>query len=125
MDEAKRKELFDQLRTLLETYSGVLEVSEVPGKYSLSTTKPIVVDGKSHPNGYYFGGLREQKNIVGFYFMPIYVCPELREQVPESLRKVLKGNTCFNLKKLTPEMESDLKEMMNAGIETYRKMGWI
>jgi len=124
MDEKQRQELFGELKSLLAEFGDVLVIGGEGTKYSLSTTKPIEVDGKLH-EGYYFAGLRELKNIVGFYFMPIYICPELRERVPTSLQKILKGNTCFNFKKLTPELANDLKEMMNVGIETYRNKGWI
>ena len=62
---------------------------------------------------------------MGFYYEPLHVCPELREQVPQSLQDILKGNTCFNIKALTPEIERDLIKMMNLGIETYKGYGFI
>lgn len=124
MDDKKRQFLFEQLKTLLQEFGDVLEIDSSPGKYSLSSTKEIEVDGETH-QGYYFAGLRELKNIIGFYFMPIHVCPELRDEVPESLQKILKGNTCFNIKALTPEIEHDLKKMINLGIETYKGYGFI
>ena len=124
MDDKKRQFLFQQLKGLLQEYGDVLEIDSSPGKYSLSSTKEIEVDGETH-EGYYFAGLRELKNIVGFYFMPIHVCPELRDQVPESLQSILKGNTCFNIKSLTPETERDLNKLMKLGIETYKGYGFI
>ncbi len=124
MDEQIRKELFDRLATLLSRHRDGFELSTSEGKVALSTTKPIVVDGKEH-QGYYFAGIRENKNIVGFYFMPIYTIHELRSDVPESLIKILKGNTCFNVKKLTPEIESGLEELIKLGIDAYRSKGWL
>ena len=124
MDDKKRQFLFQQLKSLLQEYGDVLEIDSSPGKYSLSSTKEIEVDGETH-QGYYFAGLRELKNIVGFYFMPIHVCPELRDEVPASLQGILKGNTCFNIKALTPEIERDLVKMINLGIETYKGYGFI
>ncbi|MEI8283026.1 MAG: hypothetical protein WCG75_11515 [Armatimonadota bacterium] len=124
MDDKKRQFLFQQLKSLLQEYGDVLEIDSSPGKYSLSSTKEIEVDGETH-QGYYFAGLRELKNIVGFYFMPLHVCPELRDEVPASLQGILKGNTCFNIKALTPEIERDLVKMINLGIETYKGYGFI
>jgi hypothetical protein len=124
MDDKKRQFLFEQLKSLLQEFGDVLEIDSSPGKYSLSSTKEIEVDGETH-QGYYFAGLRELKNIVGFYFMPIHVCPELRDEVPASLQGILKGNTCFNIKALTPEIERDLVKMINLGIETYKGYGFI
>ncbi len=124
MDDKKRQFLFQQLKSLLQEYGDVLEIDSSPGKYSLSSTKEIEVDGETH-QGYYFAGLRELKNIVGFYYEPIHVCPELRDEVPASLQSLLKGNTCFNIKALTPEIERDLVKMINLGIETYKGYGFI
>ena len=125
MDDKKRKFLYEQLKTFLQEYGDILEIDNTSGKYSLSTTKPIIVDGEVHENGYYFAGLRELKNIVGFYFTPIHAIPELRDQIPERLAVIQKGNTCFNVKQMTDEMERDLKELMKIGIDAYREMGWI
>ena len=124
MDDKKRQFLFQQLKGLLQEYGDVLEIDSSPGKYSLSSTKEIEVEGETH-QGYYFAGLRELKNIVGFYYEPLHVCPELRDQVPPGLQSLLKGDTCFNIKALTPEIERDLIKMMNLGIETYKSYGFI
>ena len=119
MDPQLRQQLFDQLKGILVEFADGFEVRDEPGRFSLTTTKTIVVDGKAH-EGYYFAGLRENKNIIGFYFMPIYVFPELREAVPASLKKILKGYTCFNFKSLNPEMIGDLRLMMENGIREYK-----
>lgn len=119
MTEEARKELFQNLKAILTSFVGDLVESESEGKYALSNTKPIEVDGKLH-EGYYFAGLRENKNIIGFYFMPVYTCPELRDQLPSGMAKLLKGNTCFNMKKLTPELEIEIREMMELGMAAYR-----
>src|SRR5947207_1459193 len=107
MEETQRKALYTQLKTILAEYADLFTVYDNPGKYSLYTKKHISMDGKP-PDEQYFAGLRELKNIVGFYFMPVYTVPELREQVPASFQKNLKGNACFNFKALTPEMIADL-----------------
>jgi hypothetical protein len=125
MDTDKRKELFHHLQALLDPFAGDLTAEIGEGRYSLSTTKPIIVDDKVREEGYYFAGLREQKNIVGFYFMPLHVCPELIAKVPASLQKLLKGKTCFNVKAITPQMSTDFRLLMEMGIATYRANGWM
>jgi hypothetical protein len=124
MDDQKRRYLFEQLKTLLQGYGDVLEIDSSPGKYSLSTTKDILVDDEIH-QGYQFVEIRELKNLVGFYFIPIQVCPDLREFIPESLQSLLKGTTCFNIKSLTPEVERGIKEMMKFAMDEYRLQGWL
>lgn len=125
MDDQKRRYLFEQLKTLLQGYGDVLELDSSPGKYSLSTTKPILVDDEVHDDGYIFAEIRELKNLVGFYFMPIQVIPELRDQVPASLQGILKGATCFNIKTFSPEIERGLKDLMKLGMDQYKENDWI
>jgi polyhydroxyalkanoate synthesis regulator protein len=124
MDDQKRRYLFEQLKTLLQGYGDVLELDSSPGKYSLSTTKQIIVDDEIH-EGYQFVEIRELKNLVGFYYMPIHVCPELRDEVPTSMQAILKGNTCFNIKAFTPEIERGLKDLMKLGMDKYKENDWI
>ena len=125
MDDRKRQDLFEQLKALLQEYGDVLEIDSDPGKYSLSTTKPIEVDGENHEHGYYFAGLRAQKNVVAFYYEPIHVWPDLKEAIPESVQAIQKGDTTFNVKVLTPELQRDLRKMMDLGVQTYKDLGWI
>jgi hypothetical protein len=125
MDDQKRRYLFEQLKTLLQGYGDVLELDSSPGKYSLSTTKPILVDDEVHESGYSFAEIRELKNLVGFYFMPIEICPELRDEVPATLQGILKGTTCFNIKAFTPEIERGLKDLMKLGMDKYKENDWL
>lgn len=125
MDDRKRQDLFEQLKALLQEYGDVLEIDSDPGKYSLSTSKPIDVDGETHQHGYYFAGLRTQKNGVSFYYEPIHLWPDLKEAIPESVKDIQKGDTTFNVKVLTPELRRDLVKMIDLGVETYKELGWI
>jgi hypothetical protein len=47
----------------------------------------------------------------------------LREHAPASLRKVLKGNVCFNVRALTPETIADLYAMFKSGVACYEERG--
>jgi len=98
MEETQRKALYAQLKAILAEYADLCIVYDNPGKYSLYTKKHVSMDGKP-PDEQYFAGLRELKNSVGFYVMPVYTVPELREQVPACLQKILKRNACFNVKR--------------------------
>ena len=124
MDDATRKQLYGELKEILENYQSVFIVSEGDDKYSLSTSKPISVNSKTQ-DGIFFAGLRELKGTVGFYFMPIYTDPELLSLVPVALQKSLKGKSCFNIKALTPEMKDGISKLMQLGIKQYKEKGWI
>lgn len=124
MEIDARKALYAELESILATYGDRFKVYKHEGKYSLYTKKEVVVFHKN-PEEMYFAGLRENKNMVSFYFMPLYCNPPLIEKVPASLKKFLKGHTCFNLKALTPEMKEDLKKLLDSGIVWYREQEWV
>lgn len=124
MDDNVRAILYAHMRDVLEEYAPLFEVAESSGKYSLSTTKLLEHDGKLQ-EGIYFAGLRELKNIVGFYFMPIFTDLDLREKIPSCLVPIQKGDTCFNFKALTPEMVAGIRTLMKLGIERYKQKEWL
>jgi hypothetical protein len=41
------------------------------------------------------------------------------------LQKALKGKSCFHIKKLSPEMEKEIEEMVRKGINLHCKDGLI
>jgi hypothetical protein len=73
----------------------------------------------------FFAGVRMNKGAVGFYFMPIYTHEQEFNDLSPSLRKLLKGKSCFHLKKLDDETESELTALLKKGHEVYKKAGWV
>ena len=124
MDANTRAILFAQLRDILDEFAFQFEIEASSGKYSLSTTKLLEYEDKLQ-EGIYFCGLRELKSIVGFYFMPILTDPDLIEKIPFSLAGIQKGDNCFNIKSLTPQMASDIRLLMKVGIERYKEKDWL
>ncbi len=124
MDANTRAILFAQLRDLLDEFASQFEVETSSGKYSMSTTKLLEYEDKLQ-EGIYFAGLRELKNIVGFYFTPIQTDPDLIEKIPHSLAGIQKGDNCFNIKALTPQMATDIRLLMKVGIDRYKSKDWL
>jgi hypothetical protein len=117
--------LFDEVKELLAAYSDRLSVRvDEPGRYELWSDKPVVIDGRPHKD-VYFAGLVVQKHFVGFYFMPVYTHEEAREFFGPELLGLLKGKSCFHLKKLTPEISSQIVSALDAGYRLYLEHGWI
>ena len=44
------------------------------------------------------GGVALKKNYVNAHLMPVYVHPELLKDISPSLRKQMKGKSCFNFR---------------------------
>lgn len=96
---------------------------EIEGKYDLWVDKEIEVAGKKKDD-VYFGGLIVQSNYVGFYFMPVYAEPELKEQLAPELVKCLKGKSCFHMKTSDKGMMKYVKEALKVGYKMYKEKGW-
>lgn len=92
--------------------------------YHLYGRKEVSLFGKE-PKKTYIAGVIKQKNYVSFYFSPIYSHPESFQDLSPELEKYLKGKSCFNLKKLTPEILQEIEDLLIAGIKKYKELEWI
>ena len=72
----------------------------------------------------YFAGIKILKNHVAFYFMPIYISPEVKLLLHPELLKILKGKSCFHIKKLDENLEKYLSKALEIGFLHYKKNGW-
>ena len=72
----------------------------------------------------FFAAIQKMKNYVGFYYMPIYANPELAKKLHPDLLKLLKGKSCFHIKKLDENLKKHIAEALKTGHECYKKMGW-
>ncbi|MFZ1599593.1 MAG: hypothetical protein WAW26_27395, partial [Anaerolineae bacterium] len=73
----------------------------------------------------FFAGLIIQKGYVGFYYMPVYAQTELKDVFAPELLGLLKGKSCFHIKRLTPELLAQIEAALRAGYEMYRERGWV
>jgi len=125
MDSTKLKVIFNQLKQLLTPYEKYFENQKnTDTTYDLWTKKSISLN-KRKPTALYFTGLMIHKQHVGFYFMPIYIDPTLKNHLPEEILPLLKGKSCFIIKKLTPELIKQMTQLLDIGYTYYKKQGWL
>lgn len=92
--------------------------------YHLYGSKEVSVYGrKAQPT--YIAGVIQQKNYVSFYFSPVYSHPNLFQEISLDLKKLLKGKSCFNIKKISPGLLEEIEKILMIGINIYKKIGWI
>lgn len=118
--------IFEQIKKLISVYEkGHLLVSgNKPGQYGLWSDKTIEVAGRTR-NDVYFAGALVQKGYVGFYFMPVYAEPSLKNQLHPDLVKCLKGKSCFHIKKNDPALMQHVKDALKTGYDNYKAKGWV
>jgi hypothetical protein len=86
----------------------------------LAGTKPGM-QGKQKVDGYYFGSVVPKPKDVRLYFFPIYTHVDTFKDIPETLRKCLKGKSCFHIKKMDEDLENAIRDMVKLGLEVYQK----
>jgi hypothetical protein len=121
-------EIFDHLESKLGRFVPPLAVrsGSVKGKrdFQLWSERSVVIDGRMRDE-IYFAGLIGQKGYVGFYFMPVYTDAAQRELFEPELLALLKGKSCFHVKRLEPELEAQIEDALARGFELYRERGWV
>lgn len=58
---------------------------------------------------------------VGLYFLPLYISHDLHEVLSDELQHKLKGQSCFHFSSLTDNLENEVRDLISAGWEFYRK----
>jgi len=126
-------ELFSKIKKILENNSSNYLTTEKtfgsqakqnkPG-YHLYGKKEVSLFGKK-PKPTYIAGVIQQKHYVSFYLSPIYSHPDLYPDINPELKKVLKGKSCFNIKKATPQLLNEIEDVLTMGIKKYKELDWI
>ena len=117
--------IFQALKGLLSAYAPPLVPKmDDATHYDLWSIKDVVIEGRKRKE-IYFAGLIIQKGYVGFYYMPVYADAELKAVLAPELLKLLKGKSCFHVKKLTPELLGQIEAALKIGYDAYQQRGWV
>lgn len=117
--------IFQQLRPLIALYSPPLQSKrDEPAYYDLWSFKDLVIADRKRTE-VFFAGLIIQKSYVGFYYMPVYTDPETKGFFKPELLRLLKGKSCFHIRKTTPELLEQISDALERGFNLYQERGWI
>ena len=108
--------VFEQLKSILKPYAKDLTVTA-------DTSAAYSIDGlysEKYNKALFFGSAQIKKNYVSFYLMPVYMFPELLKGLSPELKKHMQGKSCFNFKKVEPELFKELKELTRVSVERSR-----
>ena len=120
-----RQESFEKLKELLVKYSPPFTPkADTERWYDLYSVKDVEVWGRKRKE-VYFAGIIIQKAYVGFYYMPVYAEPEVKTLFKPELLKLLKGKSCFHIKKLDEELMRQIEQALADGFEMYKQRGWV
>jgi len=109
--------VFKKLKKVLEPFANKLTVTtdtsnvySLNGPYSNKWKKEL-----------FFGSVQVKKNYVSFYLMPVYMCPELLNGITPKLKKHMQGKSCFNFKKVEPDLFNQLSGLTKQGYDRFKK----
>ena len=118
-------QMFATLKALLQEYHPPLQPKVEDGShFDLWSTKDVVIDGRTR-KAVFFASVIIQKGYVGFYYMPVYAEPDMRARLPPELLKLLKGKSCFHIKRLDPLLVEQINQVLRSGFESYQNRGWV
>ena len=109
--------VFEELKKILKPYAKNLTVkTDSSDLYYLDG--PYSEKWKKH---LFFGSAQIKKNYVSFYLMPVYMYPELLDDISPGLKKHMQGKSCFNFKKVEPELFKELEGLTHKSVVQFRK----
>jgi hypothetical protein len=121
-------EIFDRIDASLRRYSPPLAARTgiVRNKRDLHlwSKKEVDVAGRQRDE-VFFAGAIVQKGYVGFYYMPVDADAERDDLFSPQLLPLLKGKSCFHVKKLDDELIGLIEDALTKGFRLYRERGWV
>lgn len=114
-------EVFVALKAVLSQYeSGLLVAGGSSDNYLLNT--PYSERWKKE---LMFGAVQRKKNYVSYYLMPVYMCPELLDDMSPELRKRMQGKSCFNFKVVDQALLRELAQLTRRGFDRMKQDGYV
>ncbi|HKY55628.1 MAG TPA: hypothetical protein VJM08_15030 [Anaerolineales bacterium] len=109
--------VFKHLKNILEPLAPNLTITadtssaySLDGPYSEKWKKEL-----------FFGSAQLKKNYVSFYLMPVYMYPDLLEDISPELKKHMQGKSCFNFKKVEAELFKELADLTEKSYARFQE----
>ena len=113
--------VFTELKSILSCYGESLDcVTDEQDHYYLNTYHIM-----PNKQPLYFGSVQIKKNYVSFHVMPVYVFPNLLDEISSGLKKRMQGKSCFNFKNIDPVLFSELVGLVAKGYKAYQHAGYV
>jgi len=107
--------VFQQLKSILQPFASKLTVTAYT-KEAYSLDGPYSEKWKRN---LFFGSAQVKKNYVSFYLMPVYMYPGLLKNISPELKKHMQGKSCFNFKKVEPDLFKELANLTKNSFEHF------
>jgi hypothetical protein len=121
------KAIFNSIKSCLQNCTPPMVVSKDKASvFELIGNKPIPYGSKKViVPGMYFSSVVMRKDMISFYFFPMYFHTEEFTGLIPTMVKTLKGKTCFNIKKAEQVNEKELMQMLQKGVKAWKAQGYL
>ncbi len=116
---AASSDVFVALRGLLFAYKADLAVVHDKDDHFYANCKNTDAKGKAQ----FFGAVKVSGRRHTFHFMPIYDFPDLLDAISPTLKKRMRGKSCFNIDSRDPVLIQALEHLVEQGVSRYRDAG--
>ena len=122
-----RNLIFEKIKSVLQKQSPPMVMSKNSANcFELIGNKPVAYGSKKQlVPGMYFSSVVARKNMISFYFFPMYYhLDDFKDLIPTMI-KTLKGKTCFNIKKTEQINEKELSALLKKGVQAWKNNGYM
>ena len=117
--------IFSTIKGLMRAYSPpLMPKKDEETYYDLWSFRDVVIERRKRKE-VYFAGLVRYASYVGFYYMPVYAEPEMKAVFAPELLALLKGKSCFHVKKLDEQRVEQIRSALETGFKAYQERGWV
>lgn len=119
------KQIQEILSGLLKEHIGPLRIRKENDQVLELCGTIETMQGKQKVDGIYFASVVPKPKDIRFYFFPIYTHKDAIGSLSEDLSKMLKGKSCFHIKRLDDTLIQEISTMISKGVSTYQAAGWL
>jgi hypothetical protein len=105
-----------QLKELLTRFAPQLLVTD-DGLAGYSLNTPFAEQYKKE---LFFGAVQIKKSYVSYHLMPVYMFPDLLDDLAPQLRKRMQGKSCFNFTTVDGDTLAELARLTERGFERFQ-----
>ena len=115
------EQVFARLDSVMRPFGGNLVCTQDDDEeYSLNTAHIM-----KNKKPLFFGAVKIGKNYVSYHLMPVYVFPELLDDVSPGLGKRMQGKSCFNFTSIDEDLMAELETLTAAGYARYKASEYV
>jgi hypothetical protein len=109
-------QVFERLKAILSGYQDLAVLTaDNPENYMLNTGYV-----QQYKKELFLGGVQIKKNYVSYHLMPVYMYPDLLENVSPQLKKRMQGKSCFNFKQVDETLFQELGQLTQRSVDRLR-----